>query len=322
MDTNYENNYDVENIWFIRVMYGDVGLDEEIEVTDAQKILLWIVQQISLTNYQLVMAEVSGNGTVTAYDASLILQYIQDIIECFPVQEVCPPSCPKPVVFSGDAEVAMGGLLRSGPIVRIPIYVKNAEGVFSAKIAGKYDLKNLEFIKITTTELSKEYLMEYNERNGEVLIAMASAKAVVSKAPMAYAHFRVIGDRGNNDDFTITEFQVNEGPVFTSPAKPVTEHPQDFALNQNHPNPFNPETHISFQLLEISGQTSKHVTLKIYNALGQEVQTLMNEQKEPGYYTVTWDGIDNQGCEFSSGVYFYRLQAENIVQTKKMVLMR
>ena len=127
--------------------------------------------------------------------------------------------------------------------------IKNAEAVLSAKIAGKYDPKNLEFIKITTTELSKKYLMEYNERNGEVLIAMASAKAVNAETPI------------------------------------------------------------------ISNQTSKHVTLKIYNALGQEVQTLMNEQKEPGYYTVTWDGIDNQGCEVSSGIYFYRLWAENFAET-------
>ena len=62
--------------------------------------------------------------------------------------------------------------------------IKNAEAVFSTKIAGKYDPKNLEFIKITTRELSKKYLMEYNERNGEVLIAMASAKAVNAETPI------------------------------------------------------------------------------------------------------------------------------------------
>ena len=70
--------------------------------------------------------------------------------------------------------------------------------------------------------------------------------------------------------------------------------------------------------------------LKIYNILGQEVRTLVDEVKEPGYYTVTWDGKDSDGRQAASGVYFYRLTASGIYRdnqedftvTKRMVLIR
>ena len=73
---------------------------------------------------------------------------------------------------------------------------------------------------------------------------------------------------------------------------------------------------------EISALFAIRTTLNIYNILGQEIRTLVDEPKDAGYYTVTWDGKDSQGQNVSSGVYFYRLQAGDFMKTKKMVLMR
>ncbi|MFQ6093940.1 MAG: choice-of-anchor D domain-containing protein [bacterium] len=98
--------------------------------------------------------------------------------------------------------------------------------------------------------------------------------------------------------------------------------PETYSLSQNYPNPFNPETEISYQLPVVSGQTSHNVTLKIYSILGQEIRTLVDEVKEAGYYSATWDGRDYQGEDVSSGVYFYRLRAGDFVETKRMVLIR
>jgi carboxyl-terminal processing protease len=90
----------------------------------------------------------------------------------------------------------------------------------------------------------------------------------------------------------------------TSPAK--------FSLSQNYPNPFNPSTVISYQLPVYS-----HVTLKVFDLLGREVATLVNEEKRAGSYEVTFNGKN-----LSSGVYFYRLQAGEFVQTKKLILQK
>jgi photosystem II stability/assembly factor-like uncharacterized protein len=90
-----------------------------------------------------------------------------------------------------------------------------------------------------------------------------------------------------------------------------------FELHQNYPNPFNPTTKISYNLPG-SGQ----VHLKIYNVMGQEVRTLVNESQIAGNYTAVWDGRDNHGNMVSSGVYIYRLSAGNDVQNRKMTLLR
>ena len=101
--------------------------------------------------------------------------------------------------------------------------------------------------------------------------------------------------------------------------------PEAFSLGQNYPNPFNPTTTIRFTIPEGGGLTTDHsplTTLKIFNLLGQEVRVLVDEVKEPGHYTVMWDGRDASGQVVSSGVYFYRLTTEEFTSTKRMILMR
>jgi len=93
--------------------------------------------------------------------------------------------------------------------------------------------------------------------------------------------------------------------------------PDGYALFQNHPNPFNPETEIRFQLPEASP-----VVVKIFNSLGEEIRTLANAQYEPGYHSVRWNGKDNNGNAVSSGIYFYQLRTANFSQFKQMSLLR
>ena len=100
----------------------------------------------------------------------------------------------------------------------------------------------------------------------------------------------------------------------------MVEVPTEYSLAQNYPNPFNPTTDIRYQIAD--SRLPLHTTLKIYNILGQEVRTLVDEAQEPGYYTVIWDGKDNDGRLMASGVYFYRLSAGHFTATKRMVLMK
>ena len=88
--------------------------------------------------------------------------------------------------------------------------------------------------------------------------------------------------------------------------------PKEFALGQNYPNPFNPSTTINYQL-----PVAKHVSLKIYDALGREVAVLVNGQMGPGNYTATFDA-----SRLSSGVYFYRLDAGSFSNVKRLSVMK
>ena len=88
--------------------------------------------------------------------------------------------------------------------------------------------------------------------------------------------------------------------------------PISFKLKQNYPNPFNPSTIISFSL-----PSESNVDLKIYNILGKEVTELVKKELTPGNYSYSWDASN-----FASGVYFYRIQAGNFIQTKKMLLIK
>ncbi|MBK7632778.1 MAG: T9SS type A sorting domain-containing protein [Ignavibacteriales bacterium] len=88
--------------------------------------------------------------------------------------------------------------------------------------------------------------------------------------------------------------------------------PKNFILSQNYPNPFNPVTTIKYQIPHRS-----NVSLKIYDLLGNEVADLVNEEQEVGFYNIDFDA-----SKFSSGVYFYRIQAGDFVQTKKMILLK
>jgi hypothetical protein len=88
--------------------------------------------------------------------------------------------------------------------------------------------------------------------------------------------------------------------------------PTEFSLDQNYPNPFNPVTEFSFGI-----PVASHVTLKIYNITGQEVTTLVDGYHEPGMYTVQWNGTNS-----ASGVYFYRIEAKDFTETRKMLLLK
>ncbi len=91
----------------------------------------------------------------------------------------------------------------------------------------------------------------------------------------------------------------------------------EYQLYQNYPNPFNPETMLAYDILEAG-----RVTLQIFNTVGQVVRTLINETQSPGAYQVRWDGRNTFGQALPSGVYFYRLQAGEFVQIRKMTLVQ
>jgi hypothetical protein len=106
-------------------------------------------------------------------------------------------------------------------------------------------------------------------------------------------------------------------PVVTDVQSKITDGPVKYELEQNYPNPFNPTTTIKFRI-----SSPGFVTLKIYDILGREVASLVNQNKKAGNYAVTWNGRNEFNYAVASGIYFYRLHANNFVQTKKMIMLK
>ncbi|UCE20434.1 MAG: T9SS type A sorting domain-containing protein [Gemmatimonadota bacterium] len=96
--------------------------------------------------------------------------------------------------------------------------------------------------------------------------------------------------------------------------------PETYRLFQNYPNPFNPRTDIRYQIPDM--RSPSHTTLKVFNILGQEVRTLVDEARQAGSHTATWDGRDGQGREVASGIYFYRIEVGQFSDTKRMVFLK
>jgi hypothetical protein len=116
----------------------------------------------------------------------------------------------------------------------------------------------------------------------------------------------------------------NFGPKFPLTILPVTAVeseltglPDNFFLSQNYPNPFNPATTISFTISEL-----RFTILKVYDVLGNEITTLLNEELPAGEYKVEFDSHFSEIRNLPSGIYFYRLKAGDFIQTKKMILLK
>ncbi len=116
--------------------------------------------------------------------------------------------------------------------------------------------------------------------------------------------------------------EINDQNIKTLRLRPTANNsetplPQSYALEQNYPNPFNPTTTIRFALPEDGS-----VSLKIYNAQGQLVRTLVSDSYQAGYHNLEWDTTNDAGLKVASGIYFYRLVSGDFQQVKKMLLLK
>ncbi len=168
--------------------------------------------------------------------------------------------------------------------------------------------------------------------NGYVTLTWRTAAEVETHSFNIYRNDEIIAAVdafGDAHDYIYVDRQVTNGQTYTYQLSDVdlsghetvhpvvcsvtpTSVPATYALSQNYPNPFNPSTEIRYAV-----PAEAHVTLKIYNLLGQEVASLVDEVKEAGHHTVSWNAADQ-----ASGVYFYSLQTDDFSATKKMVFMK
>ena len=265
--------------------YGDIDDNDLVEAYDAATCLQYVVgldpvgAPLPWEDWRIAVANVDGNDEVEAYDAALILQYVVGIIETFP------------------ADLP---LRWSAPIANVDIRIENDQLIFNSEdylYAFTLQIDNSKKILGNPDISGKDVMMAYNQENYN--LALASASEIKGD-------FLSIPFKQNASEICLSLVLNTEKisrTVYLDPAPGVS------SLNGNYPNPFNPETTISFQIA--AGETGE---LSIFNVKGQR---LVKEQFDSGEHTYRW-----QAKGYGSGIYFYRLSTDSFCKTYKMVMIR
>lgn len=178
---------------------------------------------------------------------------------------------------------------------------------------------------LSTIVLAVGFLLGASPATGQVQLPWISINSggVCWQSSTSYVACLTIGQTVSGPSQS-TNYKVNFGfcqvgiKVGTDVQEiPTSELPSTYSLAQNYPNPFNPSTAIEFTV-PVRGD----VRVSVYNLLGQRVATLVDQPMSPGTYRTDWNGRDEAGNPVASGIYFYRLEAEQFLETRKMMLLK
>ncbi len=144
------------------------------------------------------------------------------------------------------------------------------------------------------------------------LLASLAVFAAAALGPDVQAQVRIL-----SNDSRVLVSALQRSSSVKSKADRISNIPETFATAQNYPNPFNSMTTIEYCLPKEAG-----VYISVYNIFGLRIRTLVNETRYAGHHVVPWDGRNNAGKPVASGVYFYRLVADDYFAVRKMLLLK
>ena len=307
---------------------GDVNLDKRIDVADLVNVVAYIIGNYGLAKRNYETANVVQDELVNVID----LVGIINMIYGYPI-ESSPMS---PSTYGG--EVARLNVEHEDLIVG-QLTKLNVRGEFPDDIAGvqlqiEYDPSVFDFDQPELSEDAGAFTLAYkDDHSGRLQVLMYTYKPWVQETliPSGISDVlrlpaKIKKDLAAGDD---SKIKISKAYLSNSVARsiptdePTPLVPSEFNLYQNYPNPFNPTTRIDFDITHgdaVSGL--KKVKLDVFNILGQQVKTLIDDYVAPGRHSVTWDGTNNGGDAVATGIYLYRLQIDNNHQTKKMLLLK
>ncbi len=220
----------------------------------------------------------------------------------------------------------------AGELVAVDVSLANVQALIGYGFALNYDATKFEFVSVAPADedllksTGGETVFHHIVADGQIEVAtgMYNGTAISGGGDAVRFVFRVLYEFEDNARFEIANGLVFDPSQLQNPAVvagvlELQSTPREFALHQNFPNPFNPDTTIKYDLAE-----SADITLQIYNVLGQVVRTLVaSEAQNAGRYQIRWNGMDDRGVPVSSGVYFYQISAEGkFQQVQKLMLLK
>ena len=295
---------------------GDIDENGVVQAFDASLVLRFLTFTMDFTLWQELEADVSDNDEVTEMDASLILQHVVGNIDLFPSES--GPSAPL-----ADGELSIPDVVEaSGNEIVLPVFLTGGDNVFSGSFEMLYDPDALELTEVRTTSATEGFIVAHKTIDGEADLFLAGSVEIAGDHSIFEVVFTLIPDGPSQTEVVLVSARLNDNVFWVRGDTARLELlvtvgeegkvPAEFTLSQNHPNPFNPETIITYALL-IPGE----VSLIIYDIRGRKVAQLVNGLMPAGYHKATWDA-----SRFASGVYIYRLIAGDFVRTRKMLLLK
>lgn len=213
----------------------------------------------------------------------------------------------------GEPEVVDGSL-------RLSLLASEVEDLMAGNLTIGFDPEQVRIIEVTGSSATSDYMVFSHVEDGQLRIAFAGAASQdYGQGSILEIAVEPIGGVQVFPLLAIEGASINGGlaPVEVVDSPAALALPQTFALQQNWPNPFNPETQVRYSL-----DADSDVRLTIFDMTGQTIATLVSEHQVQGSYTVAWDARNDAGQGVASGVYFYRLDAGSNSLTRKMSLLR
>ena len=310
----------VDGMLTVVSLLGDVSENGEVGAYDASLVLRHVVGLITLTGPDSAIADVSGNGTLSALDAALILRYSVGMISRFPAEGGIAK------LVGSERSIALG-LLEStdGDLLRVPISIDDMAGVLAGDLELRFDPSKVAFVEVRASDRTEAYQFAVNGEEDRIRVSFAGVESPAGGGRIAEVILRSVESgaelRERQTDLvgglTIHRVSLNEGMIPVRVEAFKVEAPKAYRLGQSYPNPFNPETTIQYDVAKTGV-----VRLSVYALTGQLVRTLMDGERPAGRYSVVWDGTDDAGRDVASGVYLCRMEAGEYSAVRKMLLVR
>ncbi len=311
------------------VYSGDAPPDMTVGLDDFNAFAMAFGSSEGDDNYNL-QADIDGDGDVDLDDYS-------EFIDSYGRTATGPAT--KPLVLlpgineNAEFSLSLGSeRVVAGELVAVDVSLANVAALVGYGFALNYETDKFEFVSVAPADedllksTGGETLFHHIVSDGQVTVAngLYNGTAVSGGGDVVQFVFRVLREFEDSARFEIAEGLVFDPSQLQNPAVvagvlELQSTPREFALHQNFPNPFNPDTTINYDLAE-----SADVTLQIYNVLGQVVRTLVaSEAQNAGRYQIRWNGMDDRGVPVSSGIYFYQISADGkFSDVRKLMLLK